>query len=123
MTILRGPKTFTHELGPVKFTSLATPSLGTKETALWRIEVPVGSPPTPHSLTAEELFLVLAGSALVGMNDELQTAYEGDVIVVPANVVFTLENAGDEVLKLISCMPIAGQVQMGDMTFTPPWIA
>ncbi len=123
MTILRAPATFTHELGPVKFTSLATPSLGSTETALWQIDVPPKSPPTPHSLTTEELFLVLEGSALVGMNDRVETAGVGDVIVIPAETVFSLENAGSTHLRLISCMPVSGQVRMGDMVFTPPWIA
>jgi mannose-6-phosphate isomerase-like protein (cupin superfamily) len=121
--ILKAPERFTHELGPVMFTSLATPSLGTRETALWRIDIPAGSPPTPHSLTKEELFLVLAGSARVEMLDETSTVHMGDVIVVPPNTIFTIVNDGESLLQLISCMPVGGEVQMGDITFTPPWIA
>jgi mannose-6-phosphate isomerase-like protein (cupin superfamily) len=123
MTVLHAPPTHTHELGPVTFTALATPSRGTKQTTLWKIDVPVGAPPTPHALSNEELFIVTQGSALVRIGDIDTVAKVGDCIVIPAETVFELTNAGNIALSLLSCMPAGTEVIMGEVRFVPPWTA
>ena len=65
MPVLTAPVAPTHELGGNLFTSLATPSRGATDTAVWRVEIPPGTPATPHSLTREEVFVVLEGTAAV----------------------------------------------------------
>jgi mannose-6-phosphate isomerase-like protein (cupin superfamily) len=121
--VFRAPTQSTHQLGPVQFTSVATPSIGTVQTTLWKIEVPVGAPATPHMLSNEELFYVVSGTAKVRMNDADDTAAAGDCIVVPREVVFELTNGGDDLLVLVSCMPVGTEVIMGEMRFVPPWTA
>jgi mannose-6-phosphate isomerase-like protein (cupin superfamily) len=123
MSVLRAPVTHTHELGPVRFTSLATPSSGTSQTTLWKIEVPVGAPPTAHALSNEELFVVLSGSAVVRIDGTDQRAEVGDSIVIPRETVFELTNGGAAMLTLLSCMPAGTEVIMGDVRFVPPWTA
>jgi mannose-6-phosphate isomerase-like protein (cupin superfamily) len=123
MTVLPAPPTHTHELGPVTFTALATPSRGTTQTTLWKIDVPVGSPPTPHALSNEELFVVMQGSALVRIGDIDNVAEAGDCIVIPAETVFELTNAGNVALSLLSCMPAGTEVIMGEVRFVAPWTA
>ena len=86
------------------------------------MEIAPGTPPTPHSLTTEELFVVTAGRAQVLMDGVESTARPGDVIVVPPDTVFTLSNDGAEPLQLLCCLPVGGQARMADgSTFTPPW--
>jgi mannose-6-phosphate isomerase-like protein (cupin superfamily) len=122
MPVLRSPAAPTHTLPGVSFTSLATPSRGASETALWRIEVAPRSPGAPHELTREEVFLILAGSARATIGETVEVAREGDVIVVPPHVPFTLANDGDEVLRAVCCLPVGGQALMnGGAPFTPPW--
>ena len=63
MPVIHAPTEPTHALGAPRFTSLATPSRGgTDDTSLWRVSIAPGTPPTPHSLTREEIFVVLSGS-------------------------------------------------------------
>jgi quercetin dioxygenase-like cupin family protein len=65
MPVIHAPGTPTHELEGARFTSLATPSRGAADTAVWQVELDPGTPPTPHSLTREEVFVVVEGAAWV----------------------------------------------------------
>ncbi len=122
MPTLAAPTGPTHTVGDTHFTSLATPSRGTTTTAVWQVEIAPGGPATPHSLTCEEVFVVLTGTASVDLDGEHQVATTGDAIVVPADVRFALSNGGSEPLRLLCCMPVGGQARLADgTTFTPPW--
>lgn len=122
MTIIPAPPTPTHDLAGTRFTSLATPSRGSTETSVWQVEIDAGVPATPHSLTREEVFVVLSGVASVRLDDEASVAHPGDAVVVPAGVAVELSNQGDGTLRLLCCLPVGGQARLDDGTsFTPPW--
>jgi quercetin dioxygenase-like cupin family protein len=122
MPVITAPPSPTHEIGGTKFTSLATPSLGSARTSVWQVEIPAGEPPTPHELTDEEIFVVLDGAAVVTIDGVASTAGVGDTIVVPAGVSFALANAGERKLRLLCCLPVGGQALLpGGEPFTPPW--
>jgi quercetin dioxygenase-like cupin family protein len=120
--VVSAPTAPTHELGSTRFTSLATPSRGSAETSVWRIEIAPNTPATPHSLTREEVFVVLDGQAAVRIGAEESTARAGDAIVVPADVELALANESDRPLQLLCCLPVGGQARLGEGSpFTPPW--
>ncbi len=122
MSIIPAPPAATHDIGGARFTSLATPSRGSAETAVWQVEIDPGTPATPHSLTREEVFVVLAGTASVRLDGVAASAGPGDAIVVPAAVAFELANEGGTPLRLLCCLPVGGQARLDDgTTFTPPW--
>jgi quercetin dioxygenase-like cupin family protein len=122
MPVLPAPTEPTHDVGGATFTSLATPARGVTETAVWRVTVHPGTDPSPHSLTREEVFVVLDGHATVRLAGTTQQARAGDAIVVPANVELQLESAGDRPVELLCCLPVGGQARFADgTTFTPPW--
>jgi len=121
MAVIPAPHEPTHDLGGTRFTSLATPSRGTVETAMWAVEIRPDTPAVPHTLTREEVFVVLAGRAAVRIGDEDQIADAGDAIVVPADTIFQLTNGGPDALRLLCCMPVGGQACLDGSTFTPPW--
>ena len=122
MPVVAAPLEPTHDLGHTRFTSLATPTTGATETAVWRVELAPGTPTTPHSLTREEVLVVLSGVATVRVGDVRDSARAGDAIVVPADTPFELSNGDDEPLQIICCMPVGGCARAADGTvFTPPW--
>jgi quercetin dioxygenase-like cupin family protein len=122
MPVIAAPTSPTHELGGTKFTSLATPSLGSARTSIWQVEIPAGETPTPHELTDEEIFVVLDGAAEVTIDGEVSAAGAGDAVVVPAGVQFVLASVGDRALRLLCCQPVGGQAVLpGGEPFTPPW--
>jgi quercetin dioxygenase-like cupin family protein len=122
MPVLKAPSGPTHELPGATFTSLATPTLGPTETAVWKVSIAAGTEPTPHSLTRGEVFVVLQGTASVRIGENVKPANPGDVIIVPADTQFELSNAGSSTLEAICCMPVGGEARLGDgEAFTPPW--
>lgn len=121
MPVLNAPPEPTHDLPHARFTSLATPLRGTRETSIWRVRLEVGGEATRHSVTREEIFIVLSGAARVLWDDSSHEARPGDAIVVPANVPFALECAGTEAVELLCCLPVGGQARLGEQLFTPPW--
>ena len=122
MPVLTAPAAPTHDLGGARFTSLATPSRGATDTAVWKVEILPGTPATPHALTREEVFVVLEGKASVRIAGNDGQAEAGDAIVVPPGTEFELANAGAGPLRLLCCLPVGGQARLADgSTFTPPW--
>lgn len=122
MPVIHAPVEPTHDRGGARFTSLATPLRGAVDTAVWLVEITPGTPATPHSLTREEVFVVLEGIASVSIDGDEETASAPDAIVVPAGASFELSNGGTGPLRLLCCMPVGGQARLGDGTvFTPPW--
>jgi mannose-6-phosphate isomerase-like protein (cupin superfamily) len=109
-------------VGGARFTSLATPSRGTTDTSVWRVEIPPNEPAVPHQLTREEVFVVLDGHADVRIGNQRAVAGPGDAIVVPAGVDFQLAVTGSQVLRALCCLPVGGQAVLEDgQAFTPPW--
>jgi quercetin dioxygenase-like cupin family protein len=123
MTVIPAPPSPTHDLGPTRFTSLATPSRGSTRTSLWLVEIDPGTPPTPHSMSHEEVFVVLDGSAAVRLaGGELETAGPGDAVVVPPDVRFEISTAGTEGLRMMCCTSVGARATTDDgAEFTPPW--
>src|SRR5436305_5083234 len=114
MPVLRAPAVPTHELGGARFTSLATPSRGLTDTSVWVVEIAPGTPAAPHSLTREEVFVVMEGTAAVRIAGRADEARAGDAIVVPAGQDFVLANAGAGPLRLVCCLPVGGQGRLAD---------
>lgn len=112
-----------HELHGARFHTLASPSLGSEETSIWRIHLPAGTPGLPHRVTREEIFVVVSGSATATLDGAAHTLTAGSTLILPAGVELALETAA-EPLEAIVCLPVGGQGVVGDgEPFTPPWAA
>lgn len=112
-----------HELHGARFQTLASPSVGSQETSVWRLRLEPGTPGVPHRVTREEIFVVLAGSATASLDGAPQPLAAGSTLVLPAGVELSLE-AGADSLEAIVCLPVGGQGVIGDgEPFTPPWAA
>jgi mannose-6-phosphate isomerase-like protein (cupin superfamily) len=122
MPVLSAPPSPTHAVDGARFTSLATPTRGSTDTSVWRVELAPGHPAMPHQLTREEVFIVLSGRACVRLGDDEHEAVAGDAIVVPRDTHFEICVAGDEPLHAICCMPVGGSARLADGTLlVPPW--
>lgn len=110
-----------HELHGARFQALASPSLGSQETSIWRLRLEPGTPGVPHRVTREEIFVVLAGSATAWLDGDPQPLATESTLVLPAGVELSLET-GAEALEAIVCLPVGGQGIVGNgEPFTPPW--
>ena len=121
MPVICAPTGFTHELPHARFTSLATPSRGSSETSVWRVKLGASLETAPHSLTREEIFVVLSGTVRAVIDGQVSDARAGDAIVVPRDTEVALSCVGSEA-EVLCCLPVGGQARMnGGPLFTPPW--
>jgi quercetin dioxygenase-like cupin family protein len=120
MPVITAPSDWTHQLPDVRFRSLATPSRGTRENSVWRVSFAAGAQGARHSVTREEIFVVLSGQLRVELEGRVQEACEGDVILVPAGVEFSASTQHGA--ELLCCFPVGGQARLGTgELITPPW--
>ncbi len=122
MPVLPAPNRPTHTLGETSFTSLATPSLGSSDVSVWRVQIPSGPAGVPHRVTREEVFVVLEGEAAVELEGQRSQVGPGGVIIVPPDTDFSLAAAGDGAMQALCVLPVGGQAVLpGGEPFTPPW--
>ena len=122
MAVITASATPTHNLPGARFTALATPSRGSAETSVWQVEIAPGTPATPHTLTREEILVILSGRADVRIGTHRAQAFPGDAVVVPRDTPFELANTLDEPLQALCCLPVGGQGRLSDgILFVPPW--
>src|SRR5512140_3612352 len=105
MPVIHPPSSPTHTLPGAAFTALASPTRGAVSTSVWRVEIAPGAPATPHELTHEEIFVILAGKASVRLGEERREAAAGDAIVVPPDTLFEISNGGEAPLEALCCLP------------------
>jgi quercetin dioxygenase-like cupin family protein len=112
-----------HQLHGARFQTLASPSVGSEETSVWRLRLEPGTPGVPHRVTREEIFVVVEGSATASLDGSPQPLTAGSTLILPAGVELSLETGADS-LEAIVCLPVGGQGVIGDgEPFTPPWAA
>jgi mannose-6-phosphate isomerase-like protein (cupin superfamily) len=72
-------------------------------------------------LDREEVFVALAGEARATLDGISHTVGEGDGLIVPAGVSFTIENPGDDPFEAIACLPVGGRATVEGKAAAPPW--
>jgi mannose-6-phosphate isomerase-like protein (cupin superfamily) len=100
---------------------LAAPSRGSTEIAAWRLRLAPGAASPEHVLTAEEVFIALAGSAVADLDGVPHRVAAGDALVVPPRVPFRIATDGDVAFEAVACMRAGGLATVDSRTFAPPW--
>ena len=108
------------DTGGALITGLASPSRGSREVSAWRVAFVAGHAPPTHSLTREEVFVVLDGALTARFAGHDETVLAGGALVVPAGVEFSLI-AQDGPAEAVCILPVGGQADVGGGAFTPPW--
>ena len=108
------------DTGAAHITGLAAPSRGSTDIAAWRLRLRADKPSPLHSLTHEEVFVVLEGAVTAQFSDREETATAGGALIVPANEAFSLVALGAPA-EAVCVLPVGGAATVGDETFTPPW--
>jgi mannose-6-phosphate isomerase-like protein (cupin superfamily) len=112
----------TFRLDGVTAVGYASPSRGAHDLSLWRLSLVPGETSPAHTLSREEVFLALNGSAVATIDGTAHAFAAGDCVVVRAGAPFTLV-AGDEGLDAVCAMAAGGQATIlpDGPTVTPPW--
>jgi mannose-6-phosphate isomerase-like protein (cupin superfamily) len=108
----------------VRVTGLAAPSRGCASVSAWRVVLDPGAASPEHSLTSDEAFVALRGSARVTLDGADHELRAGDCLVVAPQRGFTIRNDGPEPFEAVCCMAAGGEaVVAGQGSFVPPWAA
>ncbi len=112
------------ELGENTITSLAAPSRGSRETALFRIDLPPGGALPPHRHDHFDVFTVTAGGARFHLDEVVHQMVVGDAAVVPIGSLHWLE-AGQGGASILVTM-VAGTTlirEVDGVEIVPPWVS
>jgi mannose-6-phosphate isomerase-like protein (cupin superfamily) len=104
------------------FRSLAVPSRGSAELAIWSLEGAAGAAGVEHSLDHEEVFVVQSGRLTGVVGGVEHSAGPGDALIVPVGTLFHLRVEGAEPLRATCCTSkdLVGTIP-GQGSIRPPW--
>ncbi|GAA2405100.1 cupin domain-containing protein [Nonomuraea africana] len=121
MPVVLGATAPVFTIGTTRFTGLAAPSRGAKETCVWRTHVAPHTEPNVHSFDREEVLVVTSGAGVAHLDGVPHPVGQGDAIVVPAGTLFALGNPHDEPLELVVALPVGALARLADgSTVVPP---
>jgi len=122
MPVIRSAEGTAHDVEGTTFTAYANSQTGTAELCAWSTTVPAGQPGLPHHVSKEEIFLITSGTPRYTIDEETVDAQPGDVVVVPAGSLLTIEARGDQDSTIWVTTSLGMTVKLPDGTeFPPPW--
>ncbi|HEY5362419.1 MAG TPA: cupin domain-containing protein [Streptosporangiaceae bacterium] len=141
MPVVRAADAVEHELHGSVFTSYAAPASGSRELCAWRLEVPGRTTGIPHTVSKEEVLLVLSGRLSVTLSGGAAAdgafagqgagaaagssaeACAGDAIVVPAGTVLKIDNLDDQRASAWVTTSVGLEAVLADgSSIRPPWV-
>ncbi|MDG4832184.1 cupin domain-containing protein [Solwaraspora sp. WMMD1047] len=86
MPVIRHAESRRTETPNAVMTTLASPTQGGTDQAVWRVDMRAGQSGPPHAIDTTQIWTVLAGAATVDLADAAVTIEPGDTLVIPADV-------------------------------------
>ncbi|MER6471804.1 cupin domain-containing protein [Streptomyces collinus] len=122
MPVIRSSEAVTHEIHGARFVSYATPLSGSRELCAWRGEIPPGTKAPTHTVSREEIFHLLVGELLIGLDGHTERISAGDTVIVNAGAALTIENpTGHTAISWVTTS-VGLEALLADGTrVTPPW--
>jgi mannose-6-phosphate isomerase-like protein (cupin superfamily) len=125
MSVIRLAEARRAETPSAVMTTLASPTLGSAERSLWRVEVAPGAPQGPeHVFDVEQVWTFLTGGATIELDGQAHSVDAGDTVVMPAASVRRV--TGDPVAGFTAIVTAAAgakaSVSGGGEGATPPGI-
>jgi quercetin dioxygenase-like cupin family protein len=108
------------DTGGAIITGLASPSRGARDVSAWRVSFRPEQHSPRHSLSHEEVFVVLEGAVTAQFSGGEETATAGGALIVPADVEFSLVAHGGPA-EAVCMLPVGGAAIVDGEPFTPPW--
>jgi quercetin dioxygenase-like cupin family protein len=129
MPVVRSADATVHDMHGARFSSYASPSRGTAgELCAWRLDLPPGSDGVPHTVSQEEVILVLGGTLHVTLTNDPDSraaatkAEAGDVFVVPAGATLRVGTPDYDAAAAWVTTRAGLQATLPDgSTLAPPW--
>ena len=122
MPFIRSSDAVTHEIHGARFVSYAAPRTGSKELAAWRGEVPPGTKAPAHTVSREEIFLVLVGELALTLDGRTERVGAGDTVIINAGSTLSVENPTDQTAITWVTTSVGLTAELADgSVLSPPW--
>ncbi|HTJ70850.1 MAG TPA: cupin domain-containing protein [Actinospica sp.] len=122
MPVIRSTEGTAHVVHGSTFTAYANSLTGAHELCAWSTRIPAGQQGVPHRVSREELLLVTSGAPTFIVDDSVIPATPGDVVVVPADSMLTVEGATDQESSMWVTTSRGLTAKLPDGSdFAPPW--
>lgn len=104
-------------------TTLAAPSLGSRELSTWRVEMAPGTAGPEHTVDREQIWMLTRGALEITADSGIHTARAGQAVVLPAGTVRQVACAAGEPAEALVVMASDGRAAVpGDPASRPvPW--
>jgi quercetin dioxygenase-like cupin family protein len=86
-------------------TTLASPTQGSANLAVWRVEMRPGQAGPLHGIDTEQILAVVAGGATIDLGAETLAAAAGDTVVLPADLPRRITAGTDGLVAIVSARP------------------
>ncbi|MEV8634752.1 cupin domain-containing protein [Streptosporangium sp. NPDC051023] len=108
--------------GGITMRSLAVPSRGSSELAIWSFDMAPGAAGAEHTVDREEVFVAQSGR-IVGVLGGVEHVIEaGDALIVAPNIPFSLRNDSQTERATGTVCTSAGiKATLNGQTILPPW--
>ena len=104
-------------------TTYASPTQGSAELSLWRVEMQEGAQGPLHVFDTEQIWTVLTGQVTVEVDDRTVELGAGETLVIPGEATRRI-TAGREFTAMVAGYGTATVVVPGDDNrITPAWIS
>ncbi|MFI9101688.1 cupin domain-containing protein [Streptomyces fildesensis] len=124
MPVVTAAEAVVHEMHGVRFVSYILPAHGSKELCAWRGEIPGGTAGPAHTITREEVFLVLSGTVRFSIDGEVSTLAPGDAAVAPAGSSLGVSNPTEEPATMWVTTSVGLEAVLADGSrISPPWVS
>ncbi|NUS15376.1 MAG: cupin domain-containing protein [Streptomyces sp.] len=122
MPFITADEAVVHDLHGVRFVSYASSERGSKELCAWRGEVPPGSEGQAHTISREEVFLVLSGALELTIDGTTRRLTAGDAAVAPAGSELNVANRTQEPAGMWVTTSMGLHATLPDGSrISPPW--
>jgi quercetin dioxygenase-like cupin family protein len=121
MNLIRKDEAPTFTMPGLTVTGLASPKRGAREISVWTLSLAPGTPGVMHSVTREEVFVGVRGTAVLNLGGAEHAVGPGDAVIVPPATAFSLANQSTEVFQAVVSQPVGGKAIVEGDAFTPPW--
>ncbi|MDX3239901.1 cupin domain-containing protein [Streptomyces sp. ME03-5709C] len=122
MPVVRSAEADVHDLHGVRFASYARTATGSTELCAWRGEIPAGTAGSAHTVTREEVFLVLSGTPCLTIDGEAHELSPGDVATAPAGSLLAVANPGEGPASVWVTTSVGVEAVFPDGSrVSPPW--
>lgn len=101
-------------------TTLASPTQGGSQYAVWRVDMAAGASGPRHAFDTDQVWTVLGGAARIELGDEMLAVAVGDTVIMPADAQRQVFADADHGFAAIACAPGNTRVYRWDPAVAVP---